>query len=93
MRGSELAGRIDAAARVAAALVGSLPPAMFASVCLARFLPCAEDVRVAVGFAAPLPLWVATMCAAFVARTGARAWALCAALSVAFGALALGVPP
>lgn len=72
----------DAAARVSAALIGTLPVALLAGVSLARFLPLTLEVRFALGFTLVLPVWVALMCVTFLARSAARAWALNLALAV-----------
>ncbi|WP_441290379.1 hypothetical protein ACSRUE_07305 [Sorangium sp. KYC3313] len=84
--------RLDAALRVLAALVGTLPLAVLASVCLARFAPLAESTRSALGFSLVVPLWLAAMCFAFLARSAARAWGVCAALGAVLLALAYVVP-
>ncbi|WP_437528323.1 hypothetical protein WME79_44770 [Sorangium sp. So ce726] len=84
--------RLDSALRVLAALVGTLPLAVLASVCLARFAPLAEDTRSALGFSLVVPLWLAAMCFAFLTRSAARAWGACAALGALLLALAYVVP-
>lgn len=84
--------RVDAVHRVLAALVGTLPVAVLASACVARFLPLAEAARFILGFTLAIPLWVTAMCFVFLARSGARAWGFCLGASVLLGALAYGVP-
>jgi hypothetical protein len=84
--------RADAALRIAAALAGTLPAAVLAAVCLARFLPLDEATRFTLGFMLAIPLWVTAICFVFLARSGARAWGLCLAASAALAALAVGVP-
>ncbi|WP_437967004.1 hypothetical protein WMF04_46890 [Sorangium sp. So ce260] len=84
--------RLDATLRQLAALVGTLPVAVLASACVARFAPLSGDTRSVLGFALVAPLWVTAMCVAFLARSAARAWAVCAALSAVLFALAYGVP-
>ncbi|WP_437832152.1 hypothetical protein [Sorangium sp. So ce1153] len=84
--------RLDALLRVLAALLGTLPLAFLASVCLSRFAPLAEGARSILGWSLAVPLWVAAMCVVFLARSGARAWGGCAALSAVLFALAYGVP-
>ncbi|WP_437277999.1 hypothetical protein WME90_43365 [Sorangium sp. So ce375] len=84
--------RLDAALRVLAALIGTLPLAVLGSVCLARFAPFGEATRSAVGFSLVVPLWLAAMCVAFLARSAARAWGGCAALGAVLLALAYWVP-
>ncbi|WP_437633791.1 hypothetical protein [Sorangium sp. So ce854] len=84
--------RLEAPLRVVAALVGTLPVALLSGVCLARFAPLSEGARGALGFSLVVPLWVAAMCVAFLARSAARAWGMCAALSAVLFALAYAVP-
>lgn len=84
--------RADGALRIAAGLAGTLPAAVFASVCLARFLPFSESARLTLGFMLAIPLWITAVCFAFLARSGARAWAWCLAVSAALAAIAVGVP-
>ncbi len=86
-------GRLDATLRVLAALVGTLPLAVLASVCLARRLPLAEGARLTLGFTLAIPVWVAVMCLVFLARGGWRAWGLCSAATLLLGLLSYGVPP
>jgi hypothetical protein len=83
---------VDAVLRIVAALAGTLPLAVFASVCLARFLPFAESARFTLGFMLAIPLWITSMCFVFLARSGARALGVCLGVSAALAALALGVP-
>lgn len=84
--------RADAVLWIVAAVVGTLPAAVFASVCLARFLPFAEAARFTLGFMLAIPLWVTAMCFVFLMRSGARAWGWCLGVSAALAALAIGVP-
>ncbi|AUX48186.1 hypothetical protein SOCE26_097170 [Sorangium cellulosum] len=84
--------RLEAALRALAALVGTLPIAVLGGACLSRFAPLTEEARFILGYALAIPLWVAAMCLAFLARTAARAWAVCAAISVMLAALTYGVP-
>jgi hypothetical protein len=84
--------RLDAWLRVLASIAGTLPVALLASLCLARFLPLSEDARFALGYTAAIPLWIAAMCVAFLARSGARAWAACLAASALLAAVVYGVP-
>jgi hypothetical protein len=77
---------------VLAAIAGTLPVAVLASVCIARFAPMSEDARFALGFTAVIPLWVTAMCFAFLARSGARAWAVCLATTGLLAGLVYGVP-
>lgn len=78
--------------RIVAALVGTLPAALLASISLARFLPFSESTRFALGFAAVVPFWVALMCLTFLARSSARAWAALASVSAVLAALVYLVP-
>jgi hypothetical protein len=78
--------RLNEAARVSAALLGTLPAALLASIVLCRSLPLREDRRFAVGFLLAIPLWVAGVCTVYLTRSGARAWLACL---VAIGLLAL----
>ncbi|AUX23903.1 hypothetical protein SOCEGT47_044330 [Sorangium cellulosum] len=84
--------RLEAPLRVAAALVGTLPVAVLSSVCLARVVPLSEGARGTLGFSLVVPLWVAAMCVAFLARNAARAWGVCAALTAALAAIVYGAP-
>ncbi len=70
-------------ARTLAAVVGSGPVALSISVAIVHVLPAPFEWRLLVGSYATVPLWIALMWAAFVARSGARAWA---GLACAFAA-------
>jgi hypothetical protein len=83
--------RLDAVLRVLASLAGTLPPAVLSAVCLARFLPFAEETRFIIGFTLAIPLWVVATCVVFLARSGMRAWILCASVSAVVATLAYGV--
>ena len=84
--------RLDATLRVLASLAGTLPAAILAAVCLARFVPLDEPTRFTFGFLLAIPLWVTASCVVFLARSGARAWGLCLAVSASLAALVVGVP-
>lgn len=84
--------RADAAFRIAASLVGTLPAAVLGAMCLARFLPMGEEARFTIGFTLAIPVWVTAMCLTFLARDGKRAWIWCVGLTLVLGGLALGVP-
>lgn len=84
--------RLDAWLRVLAALVGTLPAALFASASLARFPPLSEDARFALGFTLAIPLWITAMCFAFLARSGTRAWGVCLGVTAILAALVYGIP-
>ncbi|HEY6723137.1 MAG TPA: hypothetical protein VI197_03870, partial [Polyangiaceae bacterium] len=68
----------------------TLPVAVLAALCLASALPGDAEFRLMVGLTLALPLWVAAMCAAFLARGGGRVWWWCGAASVLLGALTAG---
>lgn len=78
--------------RISAAVLGTLPIALLASTCLARFLPATRDAGFALGFASVIPVWVTAMCLAFLSRSGARTWLVCLCLGFTLFALAYGVP-
>lgn len=69
--------RLTTLARVLAALVGTLPPALLAGVVIAAYAPLARDLRFALGYGLVLPMWVAAMCLVFLARRPMHAWLLC----------------
>ncbi len=81
---------LDAALRVLAACVGTLPAAVLASVCLARFLPLAEATRLTLGFMLAIPLWLVAVCFVVLSRSGRRAWGACLAAALLLGLLAYG---
>jgi hypothetical protein len=83
--------RANAALRVFAATLGTLPIALFGAACIARFLPLCADVRYAIAFSVVIPVWVSAMCVTFLARSGARALACCGFVALALAALSLGV--
>jgi hypothetical protein len=60
-----------------AAIVGTLPVAVLVCVGLARLLPFDEPTRLAMAFTLAIPIWVAAMILAFVARTARGAWMFC----------------
>ncbi len=67
--------------RLSAALVGTLPVALYASLALADFLPTSNEVRAAIGYYAPLPLYSLFACLAARANGGLRAWLTCLSAS------------
>lgn len=75
-----------------AAVLGTLPPAVLVSACLARFLPLTEASRFAMGFTLAIPLWVTAMCVTFLARRILRAWLWCGALGLVFGVFLYRLP-
>lgn len=84
--------RLGAWSRIVAAICGTLPAALLASACLARFLPLSEDARFATGFVLAVPIWIALMCSAFLARSGLRAWAALGGISVVLAVLVRFLP-
>jgi hypothetical protein len=84
-------GRLDTALLVLATTFGSLPIALLTSAALARFQPLSPDARFATGFGLAIPLWVSVMCVTALARSGARALLVCAAISAALAGLVFGV--
>jgi hypothetical protein len=67
-----------AALQMAGSLLGTAPIALLASVALARLLPLDEEPRFVIGFALAIPLWIAAICLALVARSSRRVWLLSA---------------
>ena len=90
---SPLRARLEVALRLLAALVGTAGPALYAAIALARFLPASEEPRFIVGFLLFVPFWVGAMCAAFLARSAARSWAVCVLLTAALALLVHGTTP
>lgn len=77
--------------RVLAALVGTGPVALAISVALAHVFPAPFEWRLLIGSYAAVPVWIALIWIALVARSGRRAWALLGcALAVSLAAIALG---
>jgi hypothetical protein len=85
------ARRLDTALLVLAATLGTLPIALFVGALLARFLPVSADARFALGFGLTIPTWLAIMCVALLARSGARAFCICGAASMVLAVLVFGV--
>jgi hypothetical protein len=83
--------RFDTAVLVLAATLGTLPIALLGSAALARFLPLSADARFATAFGLAIPLWVAAMCVALLAKSGTRALLVCLAASATLAALVLGI--
>jgi hypothetical protein len=81
--------RIDGALRVSGALLGTLPPSVLACAALAAVLPVSPGAALATGVLITIPVWVAAMCAGFLARRGWLLWIVCLA---ATAALAAAVP-
>ncbi|UJR86664.1 hypothetical protein [Sandaracinus amylolyticus] len=80
--------RVLATLRTLLAVIGALPAAVLAGIALALFVPAAEDVRLAIGFGATVPLWVAAASLVFL---DARVWRAALALTVSTAALALAI--
>jgi hypothetical protein len=87
-----VSARITQAAIIGAATLGTVPVTLLTCAALARFLPCSEDTRYAIAFTTVIPLWVFTMCLAFLARSGLRAWACCAGLTFVVYLLVYQIP-
>jgi hypothetical protein len=69
--------RLDVLLRLAAALVACPPVALYSSLALAAFLPASDEVRAAIGYLIPLPLYTVYACMAARARSGPIAWIAC----------------
>ncbi|AKF09898.1 hypothetical protein [Sandaracinus amylolyticus] len=80
--------RVLASLRALLAVIGPLPAAVLAGIVLALFVPAPEDVRLAIGFGATVPLWVTGASLVFL---DARVWRAALALAVSTAALALAV--
>jgi hypothetical protein len=72
---------LDAFLRLSAALIGVLPVALYAGLGLARFLPLEPEMRAALGYYSPLPLYALFGCLAARSQSGWRAWAACAGMA------------
>ncbi len=80
-------------ARTLAAVFGAPCLALIAGTAMVRYLPGGEDWAVAVGLHAIIPSAVTAACVLPLARSGARAWLLCAVVVLPLAAtLWLGVP-
>lgn len=90
---TQLSPRWELGLRISAATLGTACVSLLASLCLARFLPLDAEARFAIGFTLAIPIWIAAMCIAFLARDGVRAWLWCAGLGLLLGAWAYGIPP
>jgi hypothetical protein len=88
-----VSGRLDSVLRVLASIAGTLPVAVLAALCFARFLPGSESLRLTLSFTLAPLVWIGATCLVFLARSATRAWLPCLALSALFAALAYGVPP
>jgi hypothetical protein len=87
-----VADRIIAALRIAAALVGTLPVAVLAAICVAKYAPLDAEPRFVAGFLLVIPLWVAAICWVFLARGAARAWLACGLAALVLAALVCALP-
>lgn len=79
--------RLDVALRISAALVATLPVSLLGSAALSAALPLSGSAAVAFGILAFIPIWVAAMCACFLARRGWLMWILCLAATAALAAV------
>lgn len=75
-----------------AAIVGTLPVALFANACIARFLPLSAETRFAVAYAALIPTWLIAMCWAWLARSPLRVWLICLIATALLAGLTYGIP-
>jgi hypothetical protein len=75
--------RIDGVARTLGALVGTAVVALLLAQALAAFLPIPVAVRFPLAALLVPLLWVAGMCAAFLARRGWQVWLAVIAAAVA----------
>jgi hypothetical protein len=85
------ANRAGAALRVVAALGGTLPAAVLAAICAARFLPLGEEARVVIGLTLAIPLWLTAICLTSLVRTGRWAWLWCVGAAAVLAVLGLGI--
>jgi hypothetical protein len=67
----------DTLLRLSAALLATVPLAFYVSLALTAFLPASDQVRAAVGFFSPLPLYSLFACLLARMHTGGRAWLSC----------------
>jgi hypothetical protein len=65
-----------------AALVGTLPLALYAPLLLAQKLPASDEARAALALFLPVPLYVVSACVVMRLRAP-QAWAACVVLGVA----------
>ena len=75
-----------------AATLGTLPVALFANACIARFLPLSADTRFAMAYVALMPTWLSAMCWAFLAKSTLRVWLVCLVATALLAGLSYGVP-
>ncbi|MFW5968274.1 MAG: hypothetical protein ACOCV2_12185 [Persicimonas sp.] len=88
MEADSLTERAEPWLRVSAAILGTFLVALPTSVCMARFLPVAEDLRIALAIGLAIPAWVVMMCFAFAAKSGYHVWAVCLASAAVLGGAA-----
>ena len=69
--------RVAAFLRHSAALVATVPVALYLALAIIRWWPASDGARLAFGYVALVPLWVALACVAVRARSGGRAWIVC----------------
>jgi hypothetical protein len=87
----KIAARLHDTLRSVAATLGTIPVAS-SPARESRFLPLSPDVRYAIAFSIVIPLWVAAMCFAFLARSGMRALVCCVIGTCVLAALSLSIP-
>lgn len=78
--------RKQLALELSAALLGTLPVALFTALALARLAPLSDQARAVVGLYAPLPLYAVLACLAARMRWK-TAWFACATTTVALEAV------
>lgn len=66
----------EAWGKTGAALLASTMLSLASYIACVTVLPVAQDVGLAIGVLAGLPVWVGTACYAVLARTVVRAWAV-----------------
>jgi hypothetical protein len=74
--------------RVTAAVAGSLALALAGSVCLALWVPDPRRLGAALAVTLFIPMWVATMCPGFLARSAWKPWAAYLSGAIALAAIA-----
>jgi hypothetical protein len=92
LKSTQTPSRVDSNAilRVLGATLGTLPVALLICAGFARFVPISPDTRFAIAYAGLIPLWLAAMCVALLARTTAHIRIVAAVSSAALGAIVYG---
>jgi len=75
-----------------AAILGTLPVALFANACIARFAPLSAEARFALAYTAVIPTWLVAMCFAWLVKSALRVWLICLVLTALLAGLTYGVP-